>query len=120
MWVRVLEFIIAGWLAVSPFIFHYPSQETFLWMNDFVCAFFVALFAILSFWDRLRKIHLLTIGVALWLWGLGYSTFPLIATPFQENSVAIALLLLMLAIVPSPSHRPSRSWEEFYHQKKDE
>lgn len=117
MWARVIEFMLAIWLALSPFIFRYSSGETFLWVNDFVCASLVALFALLSFWHSLRKIHLLTIGIALWLWGLGYSTFPGKTSPPLENSVVIGLLLFMLAIIPSRSEQISHSWQEFMRKK---
>ncbi|MES2345321.1 MAG: hypothetical protein V4494_05235 [Chlamydiota bacterium] len=117
MWARVVEFMLAVWLALSPFILRYPAQETFLWANDFICAFLIALFALVSFWPPCRKIHLLTLGVALWLLGIGYSTFPALALPPQENSVVIGLLLLMLALVPSHSHHLSPSWEEFEKKK---
>ena len=117
MWARVVEFMLACWLALSPFILRYSANETFYWANDLVCAFLIALFALLSFWHPLRKIHLLTLGVALWLWGLGYTSFPGITPPAQENSVVIGLMLLMLAIVPSHSHHISPSWHEFTNKK---
>lgn len=113
MWARVVEFMLACWLTLSPFIFRYPKGEIALWANDFICAFLIALFALLSFWDPLRKIHLMTLGVALWLWGYGYTSFPEPGMSFDQNAVVIGLLLLMLAIVPSHSHHPSRSWQEF-------
>lgn len=69
MWARITELFVAFWLAITPFIFHDQSLSVQLW----ICAFLIALFALLSFWNRLRKMHLCTLGVALWLWGLGYS-----------------------------------------------
>ncbi|MDP1608003.1 MAG: hypothetical protein Q8L98_01670 [Chlamydiales bacterium] len=117
MWARVIEFMLAIWLALSPFILRYPSHETFFWINDLVCACLVALFALVSFWYPLRKIHLLTIGIALWLWSLGYSNFPEQTSPPLENSVVIGLLLLILAIVPSHASLPSHSWQEFMKRK---
>jgi hypothetical protein len=118
MWARVVEFMLACWLALSPFILRYPAEDTFLWANDFICASLVALFALLSFWHPLRKIHLMTLGVALWLWGLGYTSLPGITPPPQENSVVIGLMLLMLAIIPSHSHHTTLSWQEFIDNKK--
>ena len=117
MWARVTEIILAVWLALSPFIFHYSHDEPFFWVNSFVCSFFVALFALLSFCHSLKKIHLLTIGIALWLWGLGYSTFPVHPLPILENFVVIGLLLFMFAIVPSHSEQLSHSWREFMKKK---
>jgi hypothetical protein len=117
MWARVVEFMIAVWLALSPFIFRYSSGETFLWVNDWVCAFFVASFALLSFCHPLRKMHLFTLIVALWLWGLGYTTFPEKASVSLQNSVVVGLLLLMLAIVPSHSDQLSFSWNKFMKER---
>ena len=117
MWARVVELLIAIWLAISPFIFHYPSDKMSFWMNDFICAFLIALFASLSFWRPLKRIHLLTLLVVFWLWGRGYIGFPNASLPWQENSVVIALLLFMLAIVPSHSHHLSDSWQKFLKDK---
>ncbi len=113
MWARVMEFMLACWLVISPFIFHYSAEDRFIWISDSVCACFVALFALLSFWDPLRKIHLLTLGVALWLISVGYHTFPALASIPEENSMAVGILLLMLAIVPCHAHLLSRSWQKF-------
>lgn len=118
MWARVIEFMIAIWLALSPFIFRYPSEEVFFWVNSFVCACLVALFALLSFWHPLRKIHLLTVAIALWSWGLGYTNFPERASPILENFVVVGLLLLMLALVPSRSDRLSYPWSDFIKKRR--
>lgn len=118
MWARVIEFMLAIWLALSPFILQYPPEDTLLWVNAFVCACLVALFSLLSFWRPLRKIHLLTLAIALWLWGLGYSTFPGQTSPPLENSVVTGLLLLMLAIVPSHASQLSPSWQTFIRARK--
>ena len=117
MWARVVEVMLAIWLLISPFIFRHPTHETFLWVNDFICGSLVAVFALFSFWHPLRKIHLMTLGVALWLWGLGYTSFPEMTPPSQENSVVIGLILLMLAIIPSHSHHTTLSWKEFINRK---
>lgn len=113
MWARVMEFMLACWLIISLFIFRYTAEDQFIWMSDTVCACLVALFALLSFWDPLRKIHLLTLGVALWLLGVGYRAFPALASIPEENSMAVGLLLSMLSIVPCHAHLLSRSWQEF-------
>lgn len=117
MWARIIEFILACWLALSSFIMQAPLQEASLRTNNLVCAFLVALFALLSFWKPLKNVHLLTLGVALWLWGLGYSAFPELPLPVHENGVIVGLLLLMLAIVPSSSSRLSPSWEKFIQKR---
>jgi hypothetical protein len=117
MWARIAEILLACWLAISPFILHDTSEGAISWAHPIICAFLIALFALLSFWNPLKKIHLLSLGIAFWLWGLGYSTFPLIASPSLENSVAVGFLLFMLAIVPSQAFLPTFSWQEFYREK---
>lgn len=120
MWARVIEFMLAIWLAISPFIFQYPLDETIFLVYGSISAFFVALFALTSFLHPLRKIHLLTLGVGLWLWGLSYHNFPETSVPFLENFAVIGVLLLMLAIVPSHSERLSCSWQKFVEKKLNE
>lgn len=117
MWARVVEFMLAVWLALSPIILRYPAQATSWWVNDFVCAFLIAVFALFSFRESLRKMHTLTLGVALWLWLRGYSDFPNPPSVSLQNSVVIGLLLLMMAIVPSHSHHPSHSWKHYKRKK---
>jgi len=97
MWARVLELILAVWLLYS----HEPLP-----------CIFIAIFSLLSFYYPLRKMHLLNLGVAFWLWASGYTNFPELASPSQENSVVVGLLLLMLAIVPSHSHLSPHSWQK--------
>ncbi len=109
MWARIVECVLAIWLFLSPCIFDYSATDSFLWVS----AFLIALFALLSFWPRCKNIHLLSLGVVLWLWGSGYRSFPLPPSAAEENSVAVGLFLLMLAIVPSHSFRFSKSWKDF-------
>jgi hypothetical protein len=108
-----MEFMLACWLVVSPFIFRYHTvRDRFFWLNDAICASLIALFAMLSFWPPLRKIHLLNLGVAFWLMGVGYHTFPELALVPEENSFAMGLFILMLSIVPCHAHLPPRSWQK--------
>lgn len=117
MWARVIECMIAIWLSLSPFIFHHPSEKTFLWINDFICACLVIFFSLLSFWHPLRKVHLLTIAIALWLWSLGYTNFPDQPSTASQNCVIVGLLLLMLAIIPNHADLPTFSWTNFLKRK---
>jgi hypothetical protein len=119
MWVRTIEFMLGCWLALSPFILRYPSHETFLWSSDLTCAGLIIVFSLLSFYPPLSKMHLFNLGVAFWLLGLGYATFPEIALPPQENSVSIALLIFMLALIPTHSHIPPQSWVEFLDSRSE-
>ena len=117
MFARVVEFMLACWLAISRFIFHYTPEESFLWKSDLVCASLIALFALLSFKEELNKMHLFTLGVAGWLIALSYSTFPLEASPPLENYLVLGLLFFILAVLPSNCHLSPRPWRKFYGEE---
>ena len=110
MWSRVVEFMLACWLAVSPFIFQHPEDAIALWMSDFACATAVATLALLSYWRPTRHAHLLIVPIALWMIGFGRfgDSAPLLAG--LQNNIAVGLLLLMFAIIPNHATRPPESW----------
>jgi len=114
MWARVIEVMLAAWLAVSPFIFNISADATVLRALHFGGALLVALFALLSFHRNLRRFHLLHIAIAA---ALITSAFVLRSSgsshPALHNLIVVGLLLLMHAIIPSASHLPPRGWREF-------
>ncbi len=116
MWPRVVEFMLACWLAISPFIFSYPGSALFLWFNDFSCASLMAIFSLLSYYEHLRKLHLCNLAISLYLISLSYffkgSTFE---APLQ-NYMVLGLLLLMIAILPTDADKPPKPWRDFYKE----
>lgn len=110
MWARVVEFMLAVWLAMSPFIFRHSDSAVVLWASDFACAGLVATFALLSYWNPARHAHLLTLLVALWLVGFGRFGASAPLPPGMQNEIVVGLLLLMLAIVPNHATSPPRNW----------
>ena len=110
MWPRVVEVILGGWLAASPFILRHPADWLALWVNDFACAAAVMLLALLSFRAPLRQAHLAIVVVALWLIGFGYLAAPHPAPAALQNDLLVGLLLLMFAIIPSEANLPPRPW----------
>jgi hypothetical protein len=106
--------MLACWLALSPFIFGHPAENVFLWKNDLICGSLVALFALLSFWHRLEKMHLLILPLSLWLVVAAFSGSP---SPAVENHLIVGLLLAMLSLVPSNAESPPRKWAEFLAKK---
>lgn len=114
MWARVIEFSIACWLAISPFIFNYPDEALFFWFSDLISSSLLAFFSLVSFYKPLRKMHLCNLLVSFYLVALAYifkeSAYP---EPLQ-NYVVLGILLLMLAIIPSEAEKPPVPWREFY------
>lgn len=114
MWARIIEMIGACWLVLSQFIFQYPPQQTYFWINDLICGVLIALCALLSFSKKWERAHLCILLVAFWLVGCGFSTYPELASVAEQNSLLVGLVLMMLAIIPSHSHRSPRAWRKFY------
>ncbi|HRX85812.1 MAG TPA: hypothetical protein P5572_12405 [Phycisphaerae bacterium] len=115
MWPRVLEFVLACWLAISPFVFRSGAEVSWLWTNDLVCAFAVAAAALLSLHHRLHRTHLANLAVALWLIGLAFArTSPPPAA--YQNDLVVGLLLILFTIIPSRAAHPPRAWQRFFEQ----
>lgn len=113
MWPRIVETMLACWLAVSPFVFRYSGDDPLLWWNAFACAALVACLSLASLAPRFDRLHFGVLAVAAWLAapalaGIGS---PPPAAPLQ-NQFLVALLLGMLAVLPTRSNRPPRPWLE--------
>jgi len=116
MWARVVEFMLACWLAVSPFIFQYPDDAIFFWCSDLITSSLIAFFALISIYLPLRKMHLCNLIVSFYLIAVAYF---LKESPLQgalQNYVVLGLLLLMIAIVPTDADKPPKPWRDFYHR----
>jgi hypothetical protein len=111
MWARVVEVMLGGWLALSPFIFAHAADQPMLWWNDLVSAVVIIILAVCSFWRPLRHAHLGILGVGVWLIGYGYLA-PLPPPPASQNHVVLGVLLLMFAIIPNDASRPPASWRD--------
>ena len=110
MWARVVEIMLACWLAISPAILHGASATAKLWTVDLATAALVATFALLSYWPPTRHAHLVTIAAALALIAAGMAPYP--PAPPDQNHILVGLLLLLFAIVPNEASRPPRAWRE--------
>jgi hypothetical protein len=115
VWARVVEVTLGCWLAVSPFIFQYGGA-TALWIVNFVAAFAVVVFAVLSWWEPTRHAHLANALVASALIAYGRFAVGAEPDPAHQNFIMIGLLLLMFSIVPNwasapPPHRVNENSE---------
>jgi hypothetical protein len=117
MWARTVEVMLGFWLAASPFIFDHSDDNVLLWWNDFLCAFLIIAFSLLSFWHRTSRMHLANIAIALWLMGFGYLGFSYPVPPAGQNTIMLGLILLMLAIIPSKATFPPKKWREYHSMK---
>jgi hypothetical protein len=113
MWARVIEFMLACWLAISPFVFEHPAHATILWANDLTCAILIATFSLACYHRRLKRAHLLNLPLALWLLSVGFMNVKSATTCAAQNHMVVALLLAILAIVPSRSAKPPQTWVDF-------
>ncbi len=116
MGARHAEIFIAIWLAISWMIFHYGEEgRALLMMNDFICAFLLIFFALITYSTKFRHWHLMNFVIGLWLILFSYSSF--VEGVPEQNYMTLGLLLLMLAIVPSFSGQAPHSWVEFMKKR---
>ena len=114
MWARVVEFMLACWLSISPFVFRYPDEATFFWANDLTCSSLIAIFALISYRVSLRKMHLCNLIIAIYLIALSY--FLQSSTYYEalQNYMVLGILLLMIAIIPTHADKPPKAWQDYY------
>lgn len=115
MWSRVVEVMLACWLLVSPFVFDVAGEERALRANAWIGAAVVMTLALASMARRFRHAHLGILVVALWL---AAHTFlaPEVTPPgpAYQNQLVVALLLAMIAVLPSRTQEPPEGWVAFY------
>ena len=111
MWARVVEFMLGCWLAVSPFVFRHDGSNRVLLAIDWGSAALIILFALLSYWPPLRRMHLATLLVAVALIAVGRLYFAPAPPPGAQNHIVVGLLLLMFALVPSHASDPPPAWQ---------
>jgi hypothetical protein len=111
MWARVVEFMLGCWLAISPFVFRHDQDERLLLAMDWGSAALIILFALLSYWAPLRRMHLATLLVAVAMVAVGRLYFAPDLPPGAQNHIVVGLLLLMFALVPSHSSDPPPAWQ---------
>lgn len=114
MWARVVEFMLACWLAISPFIFAYPKEITFFWANDFICSVMIAFFSLVSFYRPLQKMHLCNLLIAFYLIALAYFFRDSGLDALLQNYVILGYLYLMIALIPTDSSKQPKPWRDFY------
>lgn len=117
MWARVVEIMLGLWLVVSPFVLRHDMDETLPWAVDLTAGTVVVVLALGSFHARLRRLHLLELLVAASLLAFGWLGGGLDPEPAHRNWVVLALLLAMVAVVPSHAHDPPRAWQRYYEEK---
>lgn len=116
MWARIVEFMLACWLSISPFIFGYPDESLFFWINDLTCASLLAFFALICYYEPLRKMHLCNLALSFYLISLSYFFKGSSLEHPLQNYMVLGLLLLMISIVPSDADKPPKPWRDWYNK----
>ncbi|WP_164103931.1 hypothetical protein [Candidatus Laterigemmans baculatus] len=108
MWSRVVEVMLAVWLAVSPYIFPNEDRSPSQWLL-YGLALLVGTLAAASYWKPLARAHLVIfpVAVGMYFWGRFSSTPP---GPGYQNLIGVGFLLMMFSIIPNECTRPPHSW----------
>ena len=108
MWPRVSEVALGCWLLLTPFVFRGTEALGNYAVNAVVSGSVVILASLLSFWDRTRFGHLVTLVVSLWLATHGYFWADRPGPPAAQNELTVGLLLLLFAVLPNEINDPPR------------
>jgi hypothetical protein len=112
MWARIAELLLGGWLIASPFVLS-PERQ----LMELLCGSSFIVLAALSFTQRWRTAHRLSIVIALVLASAAYFGASYPPSAAQQNDIITGLLVLMFAIVPSEASLPPRSWRSFHTRR---
>jgi len=114
VWARHMELALGAWLLVSPFVLRHTAERTFLWAHDLAVGALVVGVALACHWRPLERAHLVLLGVAAWLIGLGWwrtwQSDGIHPDAAFQNWLLVGLMLAMFAVVPSDASRPPRPW----------
>ena len=113
MWPRTVEFMLAMFLAITPFVFKLDPDQTWMWVNQLVIATLVAAIALASFSRRFPSLHFFNLVTAGWLLIVGYFLTATPPPPIAQNNVVLGLLIAMHAPLPNHNHQPPREWHEY-------
>lgn len=115
MWGRVLEFNVAVWLALSPFIF----QETGGGMIgiQLLYAGTITLLSSLAFYPPLRLAYLgnLLVAVVMVVQGRFLGDSP--PEPLYQNNIYVGFYLMLIALIPNWASYPPGPWRAQLQQK---
>jgi hypothetical protein len=109
MWARHFELALALWLALAPFVFDLEGPR-WVWWSELGSALALGTLALLAYHPRARRAHQAELAVALWLLVSGRFLLLERAPATAQNEIVVALLVAMLAVVPSRASTPPRAW----------
>ncbi|HVS66526.1 MAG TPA: hypothetical protein VMT85_23825 [Thermoanaerobaculia bacterium] len=115
--VRVAVVAIPGFL-VSVYLGLFDPGATLLWVHALAGGAAIAFLALASMSRRLDRLHLGILAVAAWLAGHTFLFAPAPTPAAHQNQLVVALLLAMVAILPTRSAEPPASWVDFYARRK--
>ncbi len=114
MWARIIEFMLACWLSISPFTFGYPDNALFFWVNDLVCSSLIAFFALICYYEKLSKMHLCNLALSAYLIALSYFFKGSSLEAPLQNYMVLGLLIMMISVIPSEANKPPKPWRNWY------
>lgn len=116
MWARSVQVMLGVWLLLSLFVFR-ATEQLALRISDIVCGLLIIMLSLASYRQRLRRAHLLVIGVGAWLAGFAFimthAVYGFSATGAAQNEMILGYVLVILAIIPNKASLPPDSWRAY-------
>ena len=112
MWPRYCEIVLAAWLIVSPAVLKGPARVEAIAIASGMA---MLVFSALALTERLRRMYLATLLVALAVAGYPFLEAPPVS-PLTQNLMITGLIIAMFAIMPPEAMRPPRQWRQIDHR----
>jgi hypothetical protein len=107
-WPRYCELLLGLWLVASGWVVEYPERINYQWVSA-GSGITVVILDLLSITLYKRYAYLLILPVAAGLIAFSFWMAPAEAQGTQ-NLITVALLLLILAVLPTEATLPPPSW----------
>jgi hypothetical protein len=111
MWPRTTELLLAGWLALAPWLVGAPVA---LRLHDAFVAAIVLAVAVWSMAQPQRLVNLWNLATGAWLVLFGLLVSRSIHSPAAQSELLTGIALFMFAIVPSQTMQLPAAWQRFF------
>lgn len=111
MWARHLEIILGIWLFCARFLLNFGDYNFKVW--DVINPLLVITLAIACYCRKIRKLHLLQIAPAIYFIHQSFTYYTYVLPFGLQNYILVALLLLIVAIIPTEASQPPIKWRDF-------
>jgi hypothetical protein len=111
-WPRVLELGLGAWLLVAARALGHAGRPELV-MADRIAGAATLIIVLVSLVPKLRVVRVATLPIALALGAWAWTALPRPRPAGAQNQLLVALVLALLAFVPTAPDQPPSSWRPY-------